>query len=226
MRKIIVFLGLLGITIFATAQDRIETPPQLKKFTLGYDIYNTFWLDMPANIKTRTINQGFNTFLMYNHVMNEKGNFSFAGGLGLTNENLYLKKAYIPNIKADTIQFSAMPNGVESKRFKLNMTYLDIPIELRYVTKSEWRFTMGLKFGFLLNSKTLYKGDNTDGSNTGTHMKQKGVNQLENTRFGLQMRAGYKWIHLYAYYSLNKVFKADKGPKVYPVSVGISVMPF
>ncbi len=227
MRKLILVMSILGLAVLVQAQNnKVDMPPVVKKVTLGYDLYNTFWMDMPTGLNTRLINQGFNTFLMYNHTMNKKGNLSFAGGLGLTNENLFFKKAYIPNINADSVVFADVPNGVQAKRSKLNMTYLDIPIELRFVTKSKMRFTLGLKFGFLINSKTLYKGHALDGSGTKVHVKQKNVNSLEGTRFGVQARIGYKWIHAYAYYSLNKVFKADKGPQVYPISVGISVMPF
>ncbi len=226
MKRIILVIGILSLGLFVQAQNKKDMPLVVKKVTLGYDLYNTFWMDMPADFNTRLINQGFNTFLMYNHTMNKKGNLSFAGGLGLTNENLFLKKAYIPNISADSIVFADMPNGVKAKRSKLNMTYLDIPIELRFVTKSQMRFTLGLKFGFLINSKTLYKGHALDGSGTKVHVKQRDVSNLEGTRFGVQARIGYKWIHAYAYYSLNKVFKADKGPQVYPISIGISVMPF
>lgn len=226
MRKIFLMMTMLVLGFTAAAQSQMNMPVAVKKFTLGYDLYNTFWMDMPTGFHTRNINQGANVFMMYNHVMNDKGNISFAGGLGITNENLYLKGAYIPNVKADSIAFSKLPNGIKEKRSKLNVTYLDIPIELRFVTKSQMRFTLGMKFGFLINSKTMYKGDNPDGSQTGTQQQHKNVNQLEGTRFGVQARVGYKWIHLYGYYSLNKVFKADKGPQMYPISVGISVMPF
>lgn len=200
----------------------------MKKVSVGYDVYTSIWMDMPTGIKTRTINQGANVFLMYNHVMGDNG-FSFAGGAGVSSENLYLKDAYVPNVKADSIAFSDLPSGVNVKRSKLNVTYIDIPLEVRYVTKSKMRFTLGMKFGFAVDSKTKLKGDAFDEEGTlgwGTKEKFKDVNQLESTRFGIQARVGYKWVHLYGYYSLNKVFKADKGPQVYPISIGVTFMPF
>ncbi|OYT16779.1 MAG: hypothetical protein B7C24_05905, partial [Bacteroidetes bacterium 4572_77] len=112
----------------AYAQPAAEST--MKKISIGYDLYTSIWMDMPTDIKTRTINQGANLFLMYNHVMGDNG-FSFAGGLGVSSENLYLKNAYVPNVKADSISFAPMPTGVSSKKFKVNVTYLDIPIEVR-----------------------------------------------------------------------------------------------
>jgi len=226
MKKAILFILLAFVGFGAFAQPVAEST--MKKISVGYDVYTSIWLDMPTGIKTRTINQGANVFLMYNHIMGDNG-FSFAGGLGISSENLYLKNAYVPNVKADSIAFMASPLGVKVNRSKLNVTYLDIPIEVRYVTAKKMRFTLGMKFGFLVDSKTMYKGDAFDENGKlgyGIHEKYKTVNQLESTRFGVQARIGYKWVHAYAYYSLNKLFKADKGPQMYPISVGLTFMPF
>lgn len=226
MKKLILFsiFSLIGFVL--TAQPVAEST--MKKISVGYDVYTSIWMDMPTGIKTRTINQGANVFLMYNHIMGEKG-FSFAGGVGISSENLYLKDAYVPNVKLDSISFEKLPNGVDLKRSKLNVTYVDIPIEIRYVTDNKMRFTLGMKFGFAIDSKTKIKGDAFDSEGTlgwGTKEKHKDVNQLESTRFGVQARIGYKWVHFYGYYSLNKVFKADKGPQMYPISLGVTFMPF
>lgn len=226
MKKLVLFSLLSIIGLVVTAQPVAEST--MKKVSVGYDVYTSIWMDMPSGIKTRTINQGANVFLMYNHIMGNNG-FSFAGGLGVSSENLYLKDAYVPNVKLDSISFVNTPNGVDLKKSKLNVTYIDIPIEIRYVTKSKMRFTLGMKFGFTVDSKTKIKGDAFDEDGTlgwGTKEKHKDVNQLESTRFGIQARVGYKWVHLYGYYSLNKVFKADKGPQMYPISIGVTFMPF
>jgi hypothetical protein len=226
MKKLILFSLLSIMGLVAISQPVAETT--MKKISVGYDVYTSIWMDMPTGIKTRTINQGANVFLMYNHMLSDNG-FSFAGGLGVSSENLYLKDAYIPNVKSDSIAFTDLPSGVNLKRSKLNVTYIDIPLEVRYVTDSKMRFTLGMKFGFAVDSKTKMVGDGFDSEGTlgyGTKEKHKDVDQLESTRFGVQARIGYKWVHLYGYYSLNKVFKADKGPQMYPISVGVTFMPF
>ncbi|NOR87751.1 MAG: outer membrane beta-barrel protein [Bacteroidales bacterium] len=226
MKRIIIFSLLVFMGLGAYAQPAAEST--LKKFSIGYDLYTSIYLDMPTGVKTRTINQGANVFLMYNHLMGDDG-FSFAGGVGITSENLYLKDAYIPNVKADSISFEPYPLGVDAKRYKLNVTYIDIPIEVRYVTENKMRFTLGMKFGFLIDSKDKYLGDAFDENGTlgyGTHEKHKTVNQLESTRYGVQARVGWKWVHIYGYYSLNKIFTANNGPQMYPISVGVTFMPF
>jgi len=227
MKKTIIFSLMVILGFGAFAQPAAEST--MKKISVGYDLYTSIFLDMPTGIKTRTINQGANVFLMYNHMLSDNG-FSFAGGLGISSENLYLKNAFIPNIKADSISFVNVPLGVKVTRSKLNVTYFDIPLEVRYVTAKKMRFTLGMKFGFLIDSKTMFKGDAIDQEGNklgyGTQVKYKNVNQLESVRYGVQARIGWKWVHVYGYYSLNKLFKADKGPQMYPISVGITFMPF
>lgn len=227
MKKAIIFSLLIFMGLGAYAQPASEST--LKKISVGYDLYTSIYLDMPTGIDTRIINQGANVFLMYNHITSDNG-FSFAGGVGLTSENLYLKDAFVPNVKADSISFVNTPLGVNVTRSKLNVTYIDLPLEVRYVTDKKMRFTLGMKFGFLIDSKTMYKGDGIDAEGIktgfGTHVKYKTVNQLESVRYGVQARVGWKWVHLYGYYSLNRLFKADKGPQMYPISVGVTFMPF
>ncbi|MBN2236060.1 MAG: outer membrane beta-barrel protein [Bacteroidales bacterium] len=227
MKKLLFVWSLVLLTISSIAQPVTEST--VKKISLGYDIYNTFWLNMPLGVDTRTLNQGANLFAMYNHEMNDKG-LSVAAGLGISSENLFLKDYYIADIHADVVEFSPLPTDLTASRSKLNFTYLDIPLELRLKTEKDVRFGLGFKFGILLDSKTFYKGDafDEDGNWLGyvAIAKDKKINQMEKYRFGVQLRAGYKWVQVFGYYALNKVFIADKGPQMAPISVGITFMPF
>jgi hypothetical protein len=235
-KNILVFvLGLFAFTAFA----QTVSESTIKKVSLGYDLYNTFWIDMPNDavgnsVDTRLVNQGVNVFAMYNHELNEKG-LSVAAGLGISSENLFLSSNHYvanthPTIETDVVSFETLPEGITFTRNKLNFTYLDIPLELRLKTDKDLRFGLGFKFGILLDSKTFYKGDafNDEGANLGyvEISKDKKINQLEEYRFGVQLRAGYKWVQAFGYYSLNKVFIADKGPQMYPIHVGVTFMPF
>lgn len=235
MKKIIFVFALGLFTISSFAQTASEST--IKKISLGYDIYTSFWLNMPADASTRTINQGANVFAMYNHNLNDKG-LSVAVGLGISSENLYLKDSYIANIHPvspnDEVVFSSIPADLTIARSKLNFTYLDIPLELRLQTENDVRLGLGFKFGLLLDSKTMYKGDAFVVAENGvdtylgyvTHDKSKKINQLEEYRFGVQLRVGYKWIQAFGYYSLNKVFIVDKGPQMQPIHIGVTFMPF
>ncbi|MDA3906502.1 MAG: outer membrane beta-barrel protein [Bacteroidales bacterium] len=232
MKKIILLfaLGLFSISSFA----QTVSESTVNRISLGYDVYTSLWLDMPLGVDSRTINQGVNVFAMYNHDLNDKG-LSVAAGLGISSENLFLSSSHYvanthPTIETDVVSFETLPEGITFARNKMNFTYFDIPLELRLKTSGDVKFGLGFKFGILMDSKTFYKGDAMD--DNGTYLgyvaieKDKKINQLEVYRFGVQLRVGYKWVQAFGYYSLNKVFIADKGPQMYPIHVGITFMPF
>jgi len=229
MKKIILLfvLGLFSLSTFA----QTVSESTVKKISLGYDIYNSFWMDMPLGVDSRLVNQGANVFVMYNHDLNENG-LSVAAGLGISSENLFVTDHYVADIHADTVEFTPVPEGRSASRSKMNFTYLDIPLELRLKLDNNVRFGLGFKFGILMDSKTFYKGSDLVPDADGAYsiyesiIKDKKINQLEDYRFGVQLRVGYKWVQAFGYYSLNKVFIADKGPQMYPIHVGVTFMPF
>lgn len=227
MKKIILVIAFGFFALSSFAQSVSEST--VKHISLGYDLYTSFWLNMPDGVDSRSINQGVNMFAMYDHNLNDKG-FSVAAGMGISSENLFVTDSYVSDIHADVVEFTELPAGVGIARSKMNFTYLDIPLELRLKTDKDFRLGVGFKIGILLDSKTFYKGDAFDenGTNLGYVAidKNKKINQLEQYRFGVQLRAGYKWVQAFGYYSLNKVFIVDKGPQMSPLSIGVTFMPF
>jgi hypothetical protein len=230
--KKIVFVFVLGLFAMSSFAQTVSEST-IKKISLGYDLYNTFWLNLGnvdgTTVDSRSVNQGINVFAMYNHDLNENG-FSVAIGLGISSENLYVKNQYVPNVNADVVSFVSVPTGLSASRSKMNFTYLDIPIELRLKNEKDVHFGLGFKFGINMDSKTLYKGSAFSSSGEGLgyidYLKLKKINQLEKYRFGVQLRGGYKWVSVYAYYALNKVFIADKGPQMQALQIGVTFMPF
>lgn len=216
------FLAAFFAVLFLSSAAQKISQTTIKRFSMGADIYTDIWLNKPDGIDTRTINQAASFFGMYNKPFGES-NVSFAIGIGLGMHNLYTK-GRIEDIKADTIVFVPIPDSISYKKYKLGLTYIDVPVELRLKTENKFRFAIGFKVGYLIDGKTKYKGNREDGQKV--VFKEKQVNQLENVRFGPTIRIGYDWFNLYAYYSVTKVFKKGKGPETYPLSVGITLLPF
>ncbi|MFW5974790.1 MAG: hypothetical protein ACOCQ6_01140, partial [Bacteroidota bacterium] len=72
-----------------------------------------------------------------------------------------------------------------------------------------------------------YKGDNFESAQgEKIKIKEKDLDNTNSLRYGPTIRLGYKWIDLFAYYSLTPAFEENKGPEMYPVSIGISVVKF
>ena len=220
MKKIILVLLALGIFSFSFGQKIGQST--IKRFSIGLDYYTDIWLKKPPDIKTRAINQGISVFGMYNYPFGES-NFSIAIGIGTGFHNMYTK-GRIEDIKADTITFVTIPDSIDYKRYKLGLSYFDIPLEFRLKTDKKFRVAIGVKFGFLMDAKTKYKGDREDGELV--NIKEKKVNNIQNFRFGPTIRIGYDWFNVYAYYQVTKVFEPGRGPDIYPLSVGITLLPF
>jgi hypothetical protein len=218
-----VFLALL-ISLLASslmAQSIRETA--IKRFSVGADIFTDIWMNHPpGDVGVRTINQGANVFGMYNYPLGES-NFHFAFGLGMGFHNFFTKGP-IEDIRADTIVYIPQPDTLKLRKYKLGLTYVDVPLEFRFKSPKKFRFAFGFKVGYKLDGKTKYKGERPDKENV--IVKQKQVLHIENFRFGPTVRIGYDWFSLFAYYQISKVFERNRGPDIYPISVGITLLPF
>lgn len=199
-----------------------------KLFTFGLDVYTDIWQDVPSTVEPKTINPGVNIFGTYNFIFGES-NFSFSPGIGLGIHNMLNSSFLYTNF--DSSYFvpidQELPEGYSYKKSKFVAPYLDIPLEIRFKSKSEFRIAVGFKFGFLMRAYTKYKGDDyLSELNQKTIYKKKIIQHLETNRYGFIGRIGYKWLNIYGYYQLSTLFVKDKGPEMYPISVGISIIPF
>jgi hypothetical protein len=232
MKKIF-FTSLLALIITGHSYSQSVTETTIRKFNIGVGFSTDIWQGLAPGMNARTINQGAQVFGMYNYRINESAIY-FAGGIGVSTHNLY-SNSYITDIKADSIDFRVIPDDINYKRTKLSLAYIDVPLEFRIKTKSQFRMAFGFKFGFIINSHTKYVGNRFDIDENGDAValdgvnvkeKQKEVKQLETWRYGPTFRIGYKWFNATVYYQISKVFKVDKGPQLYPISVGIAVIPY
>jgi hypothetical protein len=221
MKKLFLILFILiGINSFA----QMVTEETKRKFTFGLDIFTDIWQDKPESINPKTINPGVNIFGSYNYIFG-KSNVSFSPGIGLGIHNLY-SDSWL-RVNNDSAYFEPVPDTLGFKRSKLTTTYLDIPFELRFKSKGEFRLAIGFKFGFLIKAHTKYKGENyIEGTSDQVIIKQARFNFIEKNRYGFTGRIGYKWLNLWGYYQLSTLFADGKGPQMYPISVGITVIPF
>jgi len=222
MKRIFVLTLFILFASNLFAQKAMETT--YKKFDLGLGFFTDIWMDMPENTKARTINQGFLINLMYNHRIGD-GGVSMAIGIGTSFHNLY-SNTFIPNIKADSISFERIGDSIDYKRSKLQTSYFDIPFEFRYRSKNGFRMAFGFKVGFLYDSKVKYVGERLSDDGVEVKWKNKGVKQLETVQYGPTIRFGYKWVNVFGYFALSKLFKEDRGPQTYPITVGIALIPY
>lgn len=197
-----------------------------KRVTIGVGMFTDIWFGVPNGIKTRTINQGFQSFVLYN-VPFGKSNFGFAIGIGFRAQNMYgnfLVKSTQDSTWLEKIGDTA---SVNYQRSKLTLPYLELPIEFRFKSKSKIAVGIGFKVAYLLPAHTKYVGENYN-TLTGAKYRAKfrEIKNLEQFSYGPTFRMGYRWFNVNAYYSLSKIFTKGNGPEMYPFSIGFLLMPF
>ncbi|HNY02209.1 MAG TPA: outer membrane beta-barrel protein [Bacteroidales bacterium] len=215
---------ILLATLPTTGHSQVVNTTAKKRISIGFGLFSDIYMNTPAGMKTRTINQGVSVVGTYN-VPFGKSNFGFGIGLGLTVHNLYWNYRY----QADSLsfQFVKIEDTLRYKRSKVTAPYLEIPMEFRWKSKSKFTVAAGFKVGMLLQGQAKWVGDDYlfhSGNTLRTSFKR--VKNLEKFAYGPTLRFGYKWINVNAYYSLSKVFQSGTGVDLYPVSVGIVLMPF
>ncbi|TVQ06597.1 MAG: hypothetical protein EA361_19440 [Bacteroidetes bacterium] len=112
------------------------------------------------------------------------------------------------------------------RKNKLTLTWITVPLMLEFQTdgrKRSERFHMagGMVLGTRIGTHAKYVYDDK-----GKKRKEKDYNNFHVPpfRFDLQGRIGWGRVNLFANYSLNSLFLADKGPELYPFSVGIRLV--
>jgi hypothetical protein len=220
--------------LFVQVQGRsqIMNEKTKKRISIGVGLFSDIWLNMPAGVKDRAINQGANVFATYN-VPFGKSYFSFAIGLGISAHNLYGNYIVDTSTTTSVSAFKKIPDSLDYKKSKINTDYLEIPLEFRFKSRNKITVALGFKLGYLIGSFWKYVGDGnfhsyyyTLDNNEKTRIKLLGVKNLETIAYGPTFRFGYRWINVNVYYQLSKTFKSGQGPQVSPVSVGFVLMPF
>lgn len=202
------------------------SPYSVRNIRFGLEINSDIWLNTPDELELKNINRGVNIFLMYRHRFGES-NFGISGGLALASQNMYMKNAVLRTNSTGVSFFDDILDDVSFQRNKLNLNFIEVPLEFNYKTKNHINFALGAKAGYLISDKTKYKGRNyLNGSTGDIKMKLANNDNLLNYRLGTYAVIGYKWINLTAYYGFTKLFEKDMGPEMSPVTVGILVRPY
>jgi Outer membrane protein beta-barrel domain len=231
MKRTGLLVILLAICLYVTqGYSQVVNESTKKRISIGVGLFTDIMMKMPSGIKSRIINQGVNIFGTYN-IPFGKSNFSFAIGLGLGSHNIYGN--FFVNSTSDSTALIRIPDSVKYKRSKIALTYLEIPLEFRFKSNSKVNVGLGFKGGFLIGSNTKYVGDGpikTTNYTLNATGKQRvkfwGINNLEQFTYGPTLRIGYKWFNVTGYYMLSSLFTKNRGPEMYPISVGFVLMPF
>lgn len=219
MKKMFAFLLMTTMTMAIFAQeDDIEVSSRFgKNDRLMIDLYSDMWQNAPDSADIKGFNRGASVSMMQDFKFGAT-NFSFAIGLGLGTHNMF----YNANLVKDSLGVTQFNQRVdEPKMNKLVLSYIDVPVELRFRTKRDnvFRFAVGGKFGYEINNHIKFVDE-------GIKVKSFNITDINPIRYGVTLRVGYKMFNAYVYYGLSTLFKDKMGPEMTPISFGISIIPF
>jgi hypothetical protein len=194
---------------------------------------------------------GVNGIMDYKNNLNLPSNASFLElnygkslqfGLNLAEKDFHIYKNYVNlvtgfgfdfnhyallnnvTLNGDTTYLNARnDSSITYKKNTLNVSYIKIPLMLEFNTskntEKNFHIGIGAEIAYRIHSVLKQKYDANDKH---YKIKQKDDFNLEPFRYSAVARVGYKNVTVFADYGLNRLFKKDKGPQVYPFTVGVT----
>jgi len=224
------------LSAFSQEQNTEDFKQKLKKEAvevfrdrLIVDIFHSFWLKVP-NPVTHKFNPGFNVSILWDFKATKKSPISFGLGVGCIYHTQFSNAQLRYDNTKELTKYYVLPDVIAQKdSMKLNrMTYINcnIPFEFRYRHKNGFKITVGVRLGLVSEISQRYKGNNIEGNNTKDNYKYFLKTGRQTANFDTYIRCGWKFVAVYYSYQVNKLFNEGKGPKVNPMSLGISLSLF
>ena len=203
-------------------------------FEIGINNYldNDFSMTLPAGSEFMELNTGKSwnvniNFLQYSLPV-IRSNFGFVTGLGFEMTNYHFDNNN--NIRKDDLAGFIVDTTYtfNTEKSKLSATYLTLPVILEFqipAGRRSKRFYLGggviagVKLGS--HSKVVYR-------DSGKKQKDKVRDDfnLSPLRCGVTARIGYRALRVFANYYFTSLFETNKGPELYPFSIGLVITRF
>ena len=239
--KYLVGALLAFIIVHASAQEggfkRPDIPGELM-VDVGFNV----WSSMPGALERRTwSSKSIGLYYTKRKAFNSKLSFNYGIGLGLEKMSLgdsstlassvYEDNDTPNNADDDFVRgVQIVPNPHNFSKNKLATTYLDIPVEFRFhpfgTEDGEGLFIgLGGVAGLRLKSQTKWKYENNGET---TREKNTGKFNLNSFRYGYQVRAGFRGVHVFYKRYVSSVFNGPFPTGENPVmtTIGINITGF
>lgn len=189
---------------------------------LIFEVNYTSWTNIPEGIKTDWKSVGFVFSTMFDKPFGNS-NFSLGFGGGLYTHNFSSNADFIYQLDSTNKNVTTVlkPRTTSYTANRYNERSFEIPVELRFRTKSATMFKVmiGGKIGYVVSD--FKKTDDADGRVRKYHLQN--INRL---RYGINFRIGIEQFCFTASYYISEVFTSN-GPKgVHPFSIGLAIIPY
>ena len=212
-------------TPYTGKDDDAGKKPVVFRDRLIMDVFHTFWMGMPQEVKHLKFDPGFNFSAMWDFKIKEKP-LAFGLGVGISYYTQY-SNALLRYDKQDGImRYYLIPENVEYKLLKMNYLNVNIPLEFRYRHENGFKFSIGARVGLICEVSQKYKGQ--DPTNPSDTLMYKNLDIQNKFKYNVDVytRIGWKFVDVYYSFQVTPLFTENKGPKIRPMSVGISLSLF
>ena len=208
-----------------TSPKDVEEKPVVFRDRLVMDVFHSFWMGMPSQVSYKKFDPGFNFSILWDFKVKKKP-VAFGLGVGITYHTQYSNALLLYDQTSDLMKYNILPSNVNYNLLKMNYLNVNIPLEFRYRNANGFKFSVGVRVGLIAEISQKYKGqDYTTATDT---MMMKNLHTENKLKYNVDVytRIGWKFIGAYYSFQFTPLFEAGKGPKIYPMSVGISLSIF
>jgi hypothetical protein len=239
MQKIVLLT--FSILLFGTTQAQNSNGKVSRKIDLSSRPGDHFMIQlssdhltaMPDSISRHQsgFSKGFNAYIMLDKPFKASPKYSLGIGIGIGSTNIAFKNVNIDiRSTASKLPFTPTDSTNHFKKYKLSLSYLEIPLEFRYSSdplnpSKSLKFAIGGKVGTLINAHTKGKDLQTKNNTLLNSYIEKENNKkyFNGTRFMATARVGYGIFSLFGAYQLNNVLKDVVGAPMKTFQVGITL---
>lgn len=218
----------IGINGYVNDQYSYELPAE-------YEFMDLLW-QKSVNVDLNIYEQNIN--------LSPNKNIGLVTGVGYSIYNYAFTKSY--TVMQDSNNFSGAYNqSINVRKSKIVTNFITVPVLFEIqdknpspLTRNRWHVNIGAIFGVRVHAhqKTYFEETNKDYNLTdpvsgdvialatapsNNIAKVRDDFYLRPFKVDASLRAGWGWINLYANVSLTEMFSKNKGPQLYPFSVGI-----
>lgn len=213
-------------TPYTTPKDTAtDERPVVFRDRLIMDIYHTFWMNMPTEVSHMKFDPGFNVSAIWDFKIKNKP-IAIGLGVGVSYYTQYSNALLRHDKESDLMKYYLLPEGVSYKVLKMNYFNVNVPLEFRYRHPNGFKFSVGARVGWVAEVSQKYKGD--DPAVPADTARYKNLLMMNRTKYHVDVyaRIGWKFVNVYYCFQPTPLFIESKGPKIYPMSLGISLSIF
>lgn len=229
MKFTTLFLLLLMSSITLFSQDNEDNSEKFiskKNDHLVISFLNCQLNQIPNEMNVMPVSLGFEaqSFL---HLLKKGRTLNFSIGLGISTYNIHNNS--LPYDSLGITYFKPIPGGYEYIKNKLTVSYIEVPLEIDMVSKSDKRnrnlkVALGGKFGFMLTNYIKYTGEDfRNQTKQEVKFKEYNFDNINKLNYGVYGRITYGRIGFNVSYYLSNVFNDNHGPETKFLSYGVCI---